>query len=90
MQESWMDLNMQRQTFITALTVQFDNPVTALQYGAPALLTSVSVVLGVDEKPVYSPAYTVVPAAATDITEEMLAVLSAKLATLGLKVSRNE
>ena len=71
------------------IVFQIDNPVQAPAYGAPVLLTYVSVVVGEEGKTLYSPAPVQVPASTEDFDDELLQVLNNKLQLLRLKVVRN-
>lgn len=79
---------MQRQNILVNLTIQFNNPVQPLQWGAPVLLTQVGLVVDANGNSVYQPAYSQMPAAPDDITDEMLAQLQTQLASVGLTVAR--
>lgn len=79
---------MQRQTIIISLTVQFQNPVQPPQWDAPVMLTQASLVVDAGGQPVYPPAFSQVPAASSDITDDMLAHLQVQLAAVGLTVAR--
>lgn len=79
---------MQRQNILVSLTVQFANPVQPPQWGAPVLLTQVGLVVDDKGNAVYQPAYSQMPAAPSDITDELLAQLQVQLAAVGLTVAR--
>lgn len=79
---------MNRQNILISMTVQFPNPLHAPQWGAPVLLTQAAIVVDAEGKSLYQPAFTPMPAAASDITDELLAQLSAQMAVLGLQVGR--
>ena len=79
---------MQRQNILVNLTVQFPNPVQQPQWGAPVLLTQVGLVVDDKGTPLYQPAFSQMPAAPTDITEEILVELQTALEAIGLKVER--
>lgn len=69
---------------------QIDNPVQPPAYGAPVLLTYVSVVLDNGGKAIYQPAPVQVPASSEDFTDDVLASLNSKLFSLGLKVVKHD
>lgn len=77
-----------RNTFHTQLTIQLDNPVQPMQWGAPVLITSVVVVTNDAGQSIYQPTHHVQPAVDEDITDELLAALQAKLGAIGLDVTR--
>lgn len=79
---------MQRYTIPVNLTVQFPNEVQPPQWDAPVLIMQASVVTDINGQAVYQPAFTQVPAAESDITDEMLARLQHQLAAVGLTVTR--
>lgn len=79
---------MQRQNFLVHMTIQFPNPVQPPQWGAPVTLTQVGLVVDEKGSPLYQPAYSQMPAAASDITDELLAQLQTQLAAVGLAVTR--
>lgn len=72
------------------IIVQLDNAVQPPQWNAPVLLGGANVVTDQAGSAIYQPAFTQRPMAASDVTDEMLVALSAKLAELGLQVSRIE
>lgn len=79
---------MRRENILVNLTVQFANPVQPPQWGAPVLLTQVGLVVDVNGNALYQPAYSQMPAAASDITDEMLAEMQKQLVAVGLTVTR--
>ena len=79
---------MRRQNIVINLTIQFDNAVQPPQWAAPVLLTQVALVVDAQGNALYQPAYHAQPAAADDITDELLAALQQQLAAVGLAVSR--
>lgn len=81
---------MQRQNIMISLNIQFPNPIQPPQWEAPVLITQASVVVGEDGNAVYQPAFTQVPAAKSDITDDVLAQMQVLMAALGLSVSRLE
>lgn len=79
---------MRRQNVLMNLTIQFNNPVQPPQWGAPVLITQATLVLDAQGSALYQPAYHSQPAAAEDITDELLVALQEQLAAVGLAVSR--
>ena len=80
-----------KRSFTTlSLNIQFDNPHQPPQWGAPALLTQVVMVTDAAGNPVYPPAHQMLPAVAEDITDDFLAALQERFASLGLVVDRAE
>lgn len=79
---------MQRHTIPVSLTVQFPNEVQPPQWDAPVLMMHASVVTNAAGQVAYPPAFTQVPAAESDITEEVLAVLSRQFSAIGLTLTR--
>lgn len=79
---------MQRQNILVNMTVQFQNPVQPPQWNAPVLLTQAALVVDSNGNSVYQPAFSQMPAAPTDITDEILVQLQAALEAIGLKVER--
>lgn len=79
---------MRRQNIIVQLAIQFPNPVQPPQWGAPVLLTQVALVVDAQGAAMYQPAYHSQPAAAEDITDELLVAMQEQLAAVGLAVSR--
>lgn len=80
----------QRIHTAVSLTVQFDNPYQPPQWGMPVLMTQVVTVKDVNGTDLYTPSHQMLPAVAADVTDEMLAALQTKLASIGLAVSRVE
>ena len=80
---------MPKQTFIVSMTTQFDNPIQSAQFGAPVMLTSITVVTNAEGQAIYQPAHVSLPATAEDITDELLLAIQVKLAAIGLKVQRS-
>lgn len=81
---------MHHKTFITSLVIQFKNPVQPPQYGAPVLISHVGVVVDGNGMNMYQPAYSILPAAPSDISEELLEQIGIQLAAVGLVASRAE
>lgn len=81
---------MPKQTFIVSMTTQFDNPVQSAQFGAPVMLTSITVVTNADGQPIYQPAHVSLPATPEDISDELLEALQTKMLAVGLHVTRLE
>lgn len=79
---------MLSQSFVTRLIVQFINPVEQMQFNAPVMLRQVTVVTDDEGKAVYHPAYAEIPAAPSNITDDMLHHLQVQLAAIGLTVAR--
>jgi hypothetical protein len=88
MDSSYLKANMIRQNILVSLTVQFNNPVQPPQWSAPVCITQASVVIGPDGKSVYPPAYSQVPAAESDISDELLEKLQEQMKAVGLTVAR--
>lgn len=78
-----------KASFIANMTLQFDNPVSSPQFGAPVLVTTISICTNEQGQQMYQPAYNVTPATPDDITDEVLQAIQVKLSSLGLTVSRN-
>lgn len=81
---------MQRNVYLVNATIQFENPLQPPQWGAPVFLSSVSVVTNEDGTQVYQPSYIQQPATPADITEEVLKAMQARLAVLGLTLTRTQ
>lgn len=79
---------MLSQTLVTRLIVQFPNPVAQTQFGAPVLLMQVTIVTDEAGNALYHPAYAEIPAAPSNISDDMLHHLQVQLAAVGLTVSR--
>lgn len=79
---------MQRQTFVINLTIQMENPLQSIQFGAPILVTNAAIVTNAEGQPMSQATQWAQPAIPDDITDEILAALQAKFATIGLEVSR--
>lgn len=79
---------MRRQNVLMNLTIQFNNPVQPPQWGAPVLITQATLVVDAQGNALYQPAYHSQPAAAEDITDELLVALQEQLAAVGLSVAR--
>lgn len=73
-----------------SLNIQFDNDYQQMQWNAPVLITQAVVAKSTDGTLLYQPTQQMMPAVPSDITDELLSSLQAKLATLGLTVSRTE
>lgn len=70
------------------VVIQLDNSIQAPVFGAPVLISNLSVVVDEAGKPLYQPAHLQMPASSGDFTEDMLQALNNKLALLGLKLSK--
>lgn len=68
--------------------IQIDNSMQAPAFGAPVLISNLSVVVDAEGKPLYQPAHLQMPASADDFTEDFLQALNNKLGLLGLKLSK--
>lgn len=79
---------MPKQTFIVSMTTQFDNPIQSAQFGAPVMLTSITVVTNAEGQAIYQPAHVTLPATPEDITDELLGAIQVKMLAVGLHVSR--
>lgn len=79
---------MLSQSFVTRLIVQFPNPVQQVQFNAPVILMQVTVVTDEAGNALYHPAYAEIPAAPSNITDDMLHHLQVQLAAVGLTVAR--
>ena len=79
---------MPKQTFISSLTIQLDNPIQSAQFGAPVMVTSITVVTNAEGQPIYQPAHVSLPATQEDISDELLSAIQAKMLAIGLHVTR--
>ena len=79
---------MPRLNIPLSVTVQFDNPVQPPAYNAAAIMTQVTLATNEAGQAVAQPAHSQYPMVAEDVTDELLAAMNAKLAALGLEVSR--
>lgn len=79
---------LQRQIFLANMILQFDNPLYPPQFGAPALLTTASVIT--DENGVAQGQPQMHPQAAisTDITDVVFDSIQSKMNLLGLRIER--
>ena len=80
--------NMPKQTFIVGMTLQFDNPVQSAQFGAPVMLTNITIVTNAEGQTIYQPAHVTLPATPEDITDELLEAIQIKMLAIGLRVTR--
>ena len=79
---------MPRLNIPLSVTVQFDNPVQPPAYNAAAIMTQVTLATNEAGQAIAQPAHSQFPLVGEDITDELLAAMNAKLAALGLEVSR--
>ena len=79
---------MPRLNIPLSVSIQFDNPVPPPAYGAAAVMTGVRLATNEAGQAVAQPAHGQYPMVAEDVTDELLAAVNAKLAALGLEVSR--
>ena len=81
---------MPRQTLLTAVVLQFDNPVQPPQWGAPALMSTVSIIADDAGTALYQPTHLSQPAVSEDFTPEILETINLQLSKLGLELTRKE
>ena len=80
---------MNHSAFIpTQFVLQLPNDLQPPQWGAPALLCGVSVVVDGTGKPIYQPAYVQRPIGQADITPEILEALNTQLAAIGYHLAK--
>ena len=80
---------MNHSAFIpTQFVLQLPNDFQPPQWGAPALLCGVSVVVDGTGKPIYQPAYVQRPIGQADITPEILEALNTQLAAIGYHLAK--
>ena len=79
---------MPRINIPASVTIQFDNPIQPPAFGAPCMLTQISVATNADGVAVSQPAHHQFPMVPDDITDELIAALDSRLKSIGLTVSR--
>lgn len=81
---------MSQSEFVpTQFIVQLLNDIQPPQFGgAPALICGAHVVVDVEGKPLYAPAYMQKPAGSYDFTPEILEAINTQLAKVGLVLSK--
>ena len=80
---------MNSSAFIpTQFVVQLENTLQPPQWGVPALLCGVHVIVDDTGTTLYQPAYTQRPAAGADITDDYMQAINAQLAKVGLQLSK--
>ena len=70
--------------------IQIDNSIQQPVFGAPVLISNLSVVIDDEGKPLYQPAHLQMPASPDDFTDDMLQALNNKLSQLGLRLVKDE
>ena len=70
--------------------IQIDNSIQQPVFGAPVLISNLSVVIDDEGKPLYQPAHLQMPASSDDFTDDMLQALNNKLSQLGLRLVKDE
>ena len=70
--------------------IQIDNNIQQPVFGAPVLISNLSVVIDDEGKPLYQPAHLQMPASPDDFTDDMLQALNNKLSQLGLRLVKDE
>lgn len=82
---------MTQSAFVpTQFVVQLANNFQPPQWGAPALICGVQVVVDGAGNPLYQPAYQQRPVGAVDFTPEILESINHQLKTVGLVLSKVE
>ena len=79
---------MPRLNIPLSVSIQFDNGIQPPAYGAAAIMTQVTLATNDAGQAIAQPAHSQFPMVAEDVTDDLLAALNAKLAALGLEVSR--
>ena len=69
--------------------IQIDNNIQQPVFGAPVLISNLSVVIDDEGKPLYQPAHLQMPASPDDFTDDMLQALNNKLSQLGLRLIKD-